>query len=476
MCRKRRKKMDNTRQNNVEGTPLVGVPGPRDNAVKSERKETKQAVKGFPIEIYPESIQELLISLKETQGMPVDFSSAALLFATSIAIGNSCSTGLNQWQPHFCKLYMILIGKPNTNKSGPLKFMLSPLQAMDGVSHEKYRNEMIEYNAFTNLSSQERKEQGGEQPMKPVYKKFLVQDTTIEALKQIVYDNPRGVGVFRDEILGWVNDLNRYNSGSDIQFWLENWSGGIISCDRKGSESIFIHNPFIGVAGTIQPKVLELLAKGERADNGFIDRLLFVYPDNLTKAYWGMDATPSYLIDQYDSGIKELADYTYEVNGITTPRFIPICSTGKRLLLEFLNNRNKPLCDNAPSDALSGSYGKLDLHIFRFILILHRIENVFGGVYREEIHQDTVFRAIQLTEYFRKMTQKAYGVIFDATPEERLPKNKAELYRQLPDRFSTAEGLEEARKLDISNRVFKGMLNDKQLFDKICHGQYSKKY
>jgi len=443
---------------------------------KSDRRESKIEGKGFPLEIFPAKIQELILSLKRTRGMPIDFSAASFLYAISIAIGNSCSTGLDVQAPQYCMLYMVLIGKPNTNKSGPLKFMLDPLQELDKASFQKYHDELTNFQAYSNLSVQDQKIHGGGPLMKPIFKKFIIQDTTIEALKQIVFDNPRGIGFYRDELLGWINDLNRYNGGSDIQFFLQNWSGNPISCDRKGSDPIYINNPFIGVAGTVQPKVLEQLARGERADNGFIDRFMFIFPDNLTKADWGLDYTPMHLIEEYSLGIKKLAEYGYQEDGIDMPKFIPISPRGKILLLQFLNNRNKPLSEDAPTDALAGSFGKLDLYTFRFILIIHRVYWAFDNKHEEEISEDTVFRAIQFTEYIRKMTRKAYAVIFDATPIERLPKNKAELYRLLPEQLSTGEGLELARKMGITDRVFKGMLNDKQLFDKIYHGHYAKKY
>jgi len=468
--------MNNEKQNPSEGITSDAHIKSQSDPVTSEHKDYKNPSRAFPLEIFPSSIQELIVSLKKTRGMPIDFSAASFLYACSLAIGSSCSTGLSEYDPKYCILYLILIGKPNTNKSGPLKFMLSPLQDLDSVSYQEYREEFMNFQAFTNLSVQDKKDQGIDQMLKPLFKKFLVQDTTIEALKQIVSDNPRGIGVYRDELLGWLNDLNRYNSGSDVQFWLQNWSGNPISCDRKGSDPIFIQNPFIGVAGTVQPNVLEQLARGERSDNGFIDRFLFVYPDNLTKADWGLEETPYHLVDHYTCGIKALAEYSHEVDGIYATKFIPISRQGKTLLLEFLNNCNKPLSENAPTDALSGSYGKLDLYIFRFILILHRIYWIYGPMQEEEISADTVFRAVQLTEYFRRMTQKAYGVIFDATPVERLAKNKAELYRLLPETLSTALGLEKSKTLGITDRVFKGMLNNKQLFDKISHGHYAKKY
>ncbi len=83
----------------------------------------------------------------------------------------------------------------------------------------------------------------------------------------------------------WFKNFNRYNKGSEEQFWLSVWSGKAIRINRKTTEPTFIAKPFISVIGTIQPAVLNELAD-KRTENGFLDRLLFVAPENLKKEYW----------------------------------------------------------------------------------------------------------------------------------------------------------------------------------------------
>ena len=80
----------------------------------------------------------------------------------------------------------------------------------------------------------------------------------------------------------WFKNFNRYNKGSEEQFWLSVWSGKAIRINRKTTEPTYITKPFISVIGTIQPGVLNDLADN-RTENGFLDRLLFVAPENLTK-------------------------------------------------------------------------------------------------------------------------------------------------------------------------------------------------
>src|ERR1035441_1517521 len=96
--------------------------------------------------------------------------------------------------------------------------------------------------------------------------------------------NSRGLLLERDELLGWLLSFNQYkkNGGSDRQMWLSIWSGSDFTVDRKSDGySLFVHNPFVGVTGGIQPDRLRALRDG--AEDGLIDRFLFFYPETTAR-------------------------------------------------------------------------------------------------------------------------------------------------------------------------------------------------
>mgnify|MGYP000010446173 CR=1 FL=1 len=45
-------------------------------------------------------------------------------------------------------------------------------------------------------------------------------------------DNKRGICLYVDELMSWLKNFNRYNSGSEEQFWLSVFSGKPIILDR----------------------------------------------------------------------------------------------------------------------------------------------------------------------------------------------------------------------------------------------------
>ena len=63
--------------------------------------------------------------------------------------------------------------------------------------------------------------------------------------------NPRGLCLWSDELSAWFKNFNRYNNGSEEQFWLSVFNAKPTISDRKSTQgSIFIRRPYISVIGT----------------------------------------------------------------------------------------------------------------------------------------------------------------------------------------------------------------------------------
>jgi len=110
-------------------------------------------------------------------------------------------------------------------------------------------------------------------------------DATPEKLHEILSENSAGVMVLRDELTGWLADLEKPGRESERAFYLQAWNGDSgFTVDRIGRGSI--HVPFVCVSflGNIQPARLrgylaDALAGGP-ADDGLFQRFqLLVWPD-----------------------------------------------------------------------------------------------------------------------------------------------------------------------------------------------------
>ena len=117
--------------------------------------------------------------------------------------------------------------------------------------------------------------------LNPFKKKNIVDDITMEALIDLHENVPHGIGIFKDELAGWLKDMNKYRSGSDLEAWLSSWSGSSININRMTRPGSFVEKPFMPVIGGIQPGILNTLYSEDKKDNGFMDRMLISFPENI---------------------------------------------------------------------------------------------------------------------------------------------------------------------------------------------------
>ena len=207
----------------------------------------------FPVSIFPSKIQRIISEVHECHNYPTDYIAAAILTAIAVGIGNTHLAQIKQGWIESPILYMALIGRPGANKSHPLSFAMKPFLDYDYQQNQVFEKALAKYDELMSMSRKERTESGEEQfPQEPVRKRFLISDVTPEGLSLIHAQNKRGLCLWADELSAWFKNFNRYNNGSEEQFWLSVFSAKTTISDRKNAKSsIFIKRPYISVIGTI---------------------------------------------------------------------------------------------------------------------------------------------------------------------------------------------------------------------------------
>ena len=110
----------------------------------------------------------------------------------------------------------------------------------------------------------------------PVAKRYLVNDTTVEKLDELLNHHPNGLLLFRDELSGWHHTMERPGHENDRAFYCEAWNGtSAYTYDRIGRGTLHIRAACVSVLGGIQPGPLERYLRevfGGRGDDGLIQR------------------------------------------------------------------------------------------------------------------------------------------------------------------------------------------------------------
>ncbi len=428
----------------------------------------------FPVEVFPLPVREIITATNESLNFPIDFMGASILYAVSVSVGNTHRLEImNGWQEN-AVLYLSIVGRSGISKSHPFSFALKPIEQRDNLKFQKYQREKKEYDTIVNLTKKEHEQQGNDEPVKPVWEQHLVTDFTPEALADVHKFNKRGLGVYVDELASWFKNFNRYNNGSEEQFWISNWSKKPIRINRKTTEPTYIPLPFISVAGTIQTGVLHELA-ANRIENGFLDRILFVFPDNLKKEGWSDTELSPEIVENWQTIISNLLDVSIIQDETHNPqpeilRFTP---EARQLLFKW----QKDLADlsNKPeNEAISGIYAKLEIYAVRLALCLEMLRYACGESNKQAVGIESVQGALKLVEYFKKTAFKVHSILTNTNPFDNLPTDKQNLYNALPETFTTSEGIRVAENKGVSKRTFKRFINDKKLFERIRQGEYEK--
>jgi hypothetical protein len=452
----------------------IGVDDIKNEAEK--HLNNSLGVNPFPFEVFPLAIQQIITETNESLSFPIDFIGASLLYAVSVAVGNTHKIEVKKGWLESPVLYLAIVARAGTNKSHPLSFALQPIVEQDKITFRRYEQQRQEFEQVSNLTKKEREQQGFEEPIKPVWQKFLLSDFTPEALTEVHKYNKRGIGVYVDELAGWFKNFNRYSKGSEMEFWLSAWSGKPINIDRKTGEPVFIPLPFISVCGTIQNGILNELAKESRTQNGFIDRILFVIPENIKKEYWSETDLNPVITDNWSSIVSNLLNLS--INNDDTlnpiPEILKFSPEAKNILFQW-QRENTDQSNNPKNEAISGIYSKLEMYAVRLSLILEMLMFACGESDKKQISVKSITGALKLVEYFKNSAIKVNSIISNASPLDRFPLDKQRLYELLPDHFTTETGLLIANGFGFPERTFKRFLNEKELFTNVSRGEYQKR-
>lgn len=225
----------------------------------------------FPINVFPKMYQDLILKLEENLNYPKDYTAISILFCYSVLLGNRFQIHVKNGYQTVPICWFGIVGEPGVTKSHPIKQILKPIRDWDAESFKRYSKEVAEWN----------KVEDNKDP-KPVFKKYLIDDFTSEALPKIIKANPNGIGIYADELASWVDNLDRYSSGNSMSKFLTIYDNGPLVIDRKTQDPDYVERVFLSIIGTIQPEVLIGLYE-KYSKNGFFDRFLFTFPDSTPK-------------------------------------------------------------------------------------------------------------------------------------------------------------------------------------------------
>jgi hypothetical protein len=392
-----------------------------DLIMQEDKSEDKK--NDFPIEVFPFKIQTLIAEANRTLYFPIDYIASAILAAGSIALGRKLIVKVKEGWTEQSVLYIALVGSPGDNKSHPLEFALKPIMKAQSEIYDEYKIALDQYRKLTDEDKQ------GQRP--PIWKQYILNDFTNEALLSAHLCNLNGIGVYKDELMGWINEMNRYRNGGDEQFWISNFSGKPIVVNRKSGENYQIDHPFISVIGTVQPGIMDQIFTNEKSANGFTDRILFAYPENLSAMKWTEHEIESEYLKKYDEIIGNIISLAISDDKFVQSKTIGFDESAKEIFKDFYDTiqieRHKKI---ANSKVLEYS-AKLISYVPRLALILQVLSWAAEGKRtNDQIDTDSIIGAIKIVEYYKNCYSR---IIREVKTKKKEAYTKEEVAKMLND-------------------------------------------
>jgi putative DNA primase/helicase len=290
------------REKGAQGkAPTWGEPQPLPNGLP--------AVSVLDEYLLPESMRPWLVDIAERAQAPLDFLAAAAITALSAAVGRRCGIYPKRHDDWLVvpNLWGMIVGPPGFLKSPMLDEVLKPLVRLEANAREKYDAQRQAFELAKEAAEAERSRlkkaasQGKfavdrekliedlrsidrELGAPPTRTRHLTSDPTVEKLGVILNENPHGILLTRDELGGFLANIDRAGHENDRAFYLQGWNGySRYTYDRIGRGTIDVDAVCVAILGAITPGPLGAYLRETFSgveDDGLMQRFqVSVYPD-----------------------------------------------------------------------------------------------------------------------------------------------------------------------------------------------------
>lgn len=265
-------------------------------------------VKPLDPAMIPAPLRGWLMDIADRMQIPPDFSTAATVVALGSIIGRGCGIHPKRQDDWLVvpNLWGAVVGRPSLMKTPAVSESQRPLNRLEAESRDDYNKAAEAFEIDKEVLKIRRAaigeeikkafKQGGDieaargklaalQDNEPVRRRYHTQDGTTEKIGELLNQNPRGLLINRDELLGWFRTLEKDGREGDRAFYLEAWNGNRgFTYDRIGRGTLDIPALCVSIFGAITPGPLASYVyqanKGGNGDDGLLQRFqVFVWPD-----------------------------------------------------------------------------------------------------------------------------------------------------------------------------------------------------
>lgn len=390
------------------------------------------AVQVFDSDLLPEALRGWVADIADRMQCPPDFTAVGAVVALSGLIGARAVVApkaRDDWRV-VPNLWGLIVGRPGVMKSPALSEVLKPLHRLESTEREQWKSAheawQLDCKVADMAADVNAKQARGlaakepsrarellapvDTPAEPLARRYVVNDSTVEKLGELLTVNQWGVLVYRDELHGLLCSMDRQGQEGARGFYLTGYDGNQgHAVDRIGRGESYIPRVCLAMLGGIQPGKLQSYVReavaGGAGDDGLLQRFgLAVWPD-VNREFVYVDRWPDTSAKQAAWAVFERLNQLQPASDETPQewRFTPEAQT---LFEEWLIPFENEIRGEELHPALVSHLSKYRKLIPALALIFALVDTPENG---NVIHERELIRALSWGEYLRSHAERIYA-------------------------------------------------------------------
>jgi hypothetical protein len=430
-------------------------------------------IQAFNCDLLPIPLREFVKDNAHRMQTPPDFCAISTLVIISSIIGAGCGVRpkqLDDWEV-IPNLWGSCVGNPSMLKTPSMKESLTLLERLQAQYSKEFEAQKTDadFDALTleaaknEIEKQIKKEVGKKDgnvnklkaefaelmqsaPVEMARRIFKTNETSVQSMTVLQNQNPKGLLVFRDEIMGLLSTWDRDDKADERAYFLEGWNGNGSYTDFKLNRGLTdAKNICISLLGSIQPDKLNkyLMQARKGSNDGLVQRFqLAVYPDELEKWQYH-DIKPNREEKERVFGILEkLCELDFSKYGANQGEyderpFFRFSLDAQQVFIAWLDNlQNVKLKDD--NSLIVEHLSKYRSLMPSLALLFHIVECVDGDT-NGDISADCAILAARWCDYLETHARRIYGM--NATPAQTTALNLLKRIKagDLPNPFTAKD-------------------------------------
>ncbi len=415
-------------------------------------------VEAFCEDLLPVSFRPLVRDVANRMQVPMDYPAAAVVLCLAGAVNRRAviqPKALDAGWIVVPNLWGGIIGRPGFKKSPAIAAITRSLKEIQAEWFQDFEHRKSEYEIRRELHALEltawkeqykaatkRDELKPARPQEasepPHCKRLTVVDATFEALHQAMNHNPEGVLVLRDELTGWLVQLDKPGREGERAFCLEAWSGdSSFTVDRIGRGTVHVEHCCMSLLGSIQPGRLrsyltDALRDGP-GDDGLIQRFQVLVWPNTPRAFELVDSKPDADAEERGASVfRRLVELRS-----APPTLFRFDREAQELFYEWYSELQLKVRDDSIHPALASHLSKYASLMPSLALNFELADQAARGVWSSEaVSLEHAEQAVAWCRYLESHARRVYSCI--TTPQLRAA---TELAQRIKRREVGSEGV-----------------------------------